>query len=716
MRREKACFKGLLAGVVSLVVIGTGIFSGVCTPMEAGSGDGAVSAGEGLPGNPVYHEATGETTWDYVYFGSYPRSLLSREEITDEVRNAVYDENGNAVVDGVKLRRLNRRGANYSSRNVAEGFFDWKSVEDEFAYFRYEPIRWKVLQKEGEELLLLSDEILDCQRYVRHDGKVTWSTSDVRKWLNGSYPYNEEGWSFLTTAFSQEERRAVETSEVKGSKNPLHATGGGEDVTDQVFLPSVQDMTNEAYGFPRDYMIAAPSRRFVATDYARAMGLWMGSKNGLYDAYGVWMLRTPGSYQQTISLTYRFGHVYQDGYYANTPYYGVVPMLRVKTSAVAGQPLETFGEETLTRMNGAGISLKEVVQALEIALGIQSGEPEQLTHFDLDGNGRVELTEVVVLLEIALGIKEAPGETETPGPTMQPSSQPSLTPAPQRTAQPLPSQPAATEEPLVQRECEPSGRIWIAGDSIADYHSKNGYVQPLYGWGELLGSYFQDGATMRFDNSFSKDVANYKAKVEKGGFSSLVLNCALSSRSSKSFTSEPNYASMMELMGEGDYLLISFGHNDERGDVLLYTDPFGSSSDVNSFQWFLKHYYVDPAIRAGVCPVLISPVPRRYYLDGRLVNPQLHTAYGEAMQRLVEEYAKMGIKVYYVELHSYMLDRYEELGEAGTALLHGKYGNTMDNTHLSKAGATMVCERLTSQIREQKMGLAKFLKTEASEE
>lgn len=41
-----------------------------------------------------------------VYFGSYPQKEILGEEITDELRNAVYDINGDAVINGKKYRRL----------------------------------------------------------------------------------------------------------------------------------------------------------------------------------------------------------------------------------------------------------------------------------------------------------------------------------------------------------------------------------------------------------------------------------------------------------------------------------------------------------------------------------------------------------------------------------------------------------------------------------
>ena len=750
----------------SLVVLLTGIiaFSGVQMYGSAYTGaDERVKVS-----NPVYDAESDTTQWDYVYFGNYPQSVITGSALTSDITDAEYDENGDAVVGSMKIRRMKKTDANYSSKELAEGFYDWNSLNGGYVYFKYEPMKWRVLQNEGDTLLLLSDMVLDCQYYVRSDRKVKWADCSIRSWLNGYSPYNNIGWAFNATGFSEEEENAIVTSDLTNPANPFHGTNGGSDTQDKIFLMSVPEMTNEAYGFPSNYMTYSKTRQLKATDYAKAMGVWMGSRNGIYDDNAIWMLRTPGSYSQTISLVYWFGHVYQDGYYADRAYYGVAPALRVDASSdawtYAGSGSSSSDNDSLTVNSGSLVtkisedtefSLTDAKTALEIALGIKEFAQAHKA-YDLDSDGNVSLLEVKEILCYALGINkypensQKPGTTATPGvtevpdntgkpgvtevpdntgkpgttnvpdatdsplnPTESPDSnmtaQPQPTPVTKPTQTPLPAE-SSTTGPLVQVDYEPSGKIWIAGDSIADYHAKNGYIQPLYGWGEILGNYLKDNKTIRFSNQLISD-KNYFEKIDGASdkYSTLLINTALSSRSSKSFTNENNYSNITTLMDKGDYLLISFGHNDERADVSLYTDPFGSSSDVHSFKWYLKTYYIDPAIRAGVQPVLISPVPRRYFYNGEFINPQLHTPYGKAMKELADEYAQMGIKVYFIDLHTYMLDKYEKLGEEGTIALHGKYGNTMDNTHLSQEGATIVSEYIISQMKAQNMSISGLL-------
>lgn len=695
---------------------------------------------EKMPENPQYDPETDTTDWDYVMFGSYPQTEVSGEQLTTEIINAEYDSYGDAVVDGQKYRRVYRGQANYSSSNYAERFYDWKGT---YAYFKYEPITWRVLENDGKTLFLMADSVIDCRQYAENDGSVTWETSYIRKWLNGYGIFGEYKWSFINYAFTEEEQAAIVRTTVTDSDNPLHKTKGGNDTQDQVFLLSIREMLNESYGFPADYMMYSKTRQLSPTDYAYAMGVWMSSDNEKYGDYCWWLLRSPGSHTKAVSLVYRFGHVYQDGYYADTKYYGTCPAVRVDVNSDAWTLVEkesAGGKDSPVQEQDRNNSAQKAAQVQNMA----ALPGEAIVYGDADGNGKVEIKDAQVALKCALNLMDAtdyvdvcdvnadkkvtlldarlilkyalnlinkfpveekelqnsdkpaaetsarPQISEKPvtGASAQPSDSGTPSKEPQKTGRPVPPVPPSSvpvtpapvksKGPLEQQEHDASGRMWIAADSIAvSYHSND--EQGLCGWGEVIGSYF------------NQDVD--------------VQNMAIGGRSSKSFTTEKKYETMMNEMSEGDYLFISFGHNDERAALELYTDPFGSSSTLHSYKWYLKEYYIDPAIRAGVQPVLVSPVARRYFLDGALINPQLHTPYAEAMEELAEEYAAQGFTVYYIDLHHKMLDLYEELGESGTGRLHAKN----DTTHLCRAGIDIVCDYMVEEMKRQNMNLCVFL-------
>lgn len=121
------------------------------------------------PENPVYNKDTDSTKWSYVYFGRYPQNKVTGDDLDDSIINANYNKNGDAVVNGVKYRRVN------------EGYID----KPEWSYYSYEPIKWRVLQNDGSTLLLLTDKAI-FGYWGGYTGK--YISSAARSMLNG---YNE---------------------------------------------------------------------------------------------------------------------------------------------------------------------------------------------------------------------------------------------------------------------------------------------------------------------------------------------------------------------------------------------------------------------------------------------------------------------------------------------------------------------------------------------
>ncbi len=90
-----------------------------------------------------------------------------------------------------------------------------------------------------------------------------------------------------------------------------------------------------------------------------------------------------------------------------------------------------------------------------------------------------------------------------------------------------------------------------------------------------------------------------------------IINLALSGRSSKSFIKEKNYQRLIEEIGCGDFLLIGFGHNDEKEeDQLRFTDARLPKSNPSSFSYYLEQYYLKPAREVGAIPILCTPICR----------------------------------------------------------------------------------------------------------
>ena len=87
----------------------------------------------------------------------------------------------------------------------------------------------------------------------------------------------------------------------------------------------------------------------------------------------------------------------------------------------------------------------------------------------------------------------------------------------------------------------------------------------------------------------------------------VVDNHAVNGRSSKSFIDEGRWNKVLERIKPGDYVIIQFGHNDEKPKADRHTDP-GSTFDYN-----LAKYVRETREKGGI-PILMSPVVRRNFL------------------------------------------------------------------------------------------------------
>ena len=108
----------------------------------------------------------------------------------------------------------------------------------------------------------------------------------------------------------------------------------------------------------------------------------------------------------------------------------------------------------------------------------------------------------------------------------------------------------------------------------------------------------------------------------------VVLDFAKNGASSKSFYDAGRFEPAKEMMEEGDFLFIQFGHNDEKPKEDRHTDP------DTTYQEYLMRY-VSAAREKGAIPVLITPLSRRLFQeDGTIKNS--HGAYPAAVKALAE--------------------------------------------------------------------------------
>lgn len=142
-----------------------------------------------------------------------------------------------------------------------------------------EAIRWIVLDRIDDQVLLLSADCLEGRQYHHVPfEEVTWENSDLREWMNGF---------FYAQAFTPAQQTIVRTVHNENSDQSVTGAPGGADTDDRVFaLSETEALIYLAAGASRSDVSAA-----AATEYA-ASGALSVTEDGTVD----WWLRSPGTY------------------------------------------------------------------------------------------------------------------------------------------------------------------------------------------------------------------------------------------------------------------------------------------------------------------------------------------------------------------------------------------------------------------------------------
>ncbi|MBQ7422709.1 MAG: pectin esterase [Prevotella sp.] len=243
--------------------------------------------------------------------------------------------------------------------------------------------------------------------------------------------------------------------------------------------------------------------------------------------------------------------------------------------------------------------------------------------------------------------------------------------------------------------------IFIIGDSTAANKDISGDKQER-GWGMALQGFF------------TKDV--------------IVDNHAMNGRSSKSFIDEGRWEKVLEKMKPGDYVLIQFGHNDEKPAPERHTDP-GTTFDAN-----LRKFVLETREKGGI-PVLLNAVVRRnFYLkpekqdDDELLRNTTYTGEKVNSDTLVDTHGAYLISprnvakelgCAFVDANKITHDIEQTMGVEGSRKLHmwflpGEHPSLpqgrQDNTHYSIYGAHVVASALADEIGRQVSELRKHIR------
>lgn len=227
---------------------------------------------------------------------------------------------------------------------------------------------------------------------------------------------------------------------------------------------------------------------------------------------------------------------------------------------------------------------------------------------------------------------------------------------------------------------QPPPRVHLIGDStMAD--KPVWPAQPERGWGQLLPLYFKDPTT--------------------------VVNYAMNGRSTKSFIDEGRWETVRKALKPGDWLIVEFGHNDEKKDK-----PAVYAAPDTTYRENLRRF-IREAHEAGASPILATPIARRRFeADGKPVDT--HGEYPAAMRAVASEEHVPLLEM--TNLSTTLLAAYgpERSKQLYLWISPGDYASLpdgrQDDTHLSALGASRMSELAIAELYRLELPLTDLLK------
>ncbi len=209
--------------------------------------------------------------------------------------------------------------------------------------------------------------------------------------------------------------------------------------------------------------------------------------------------------------------------------------------------------------------------------------------------------------------------------------------------------------------------IFLLGDSTVCDQSK----EPYNSWGQMFPRWFQPVVA----------IANH-------GESGETYRDSLGRR---------RLDKILSVMRPGDWLIMQFGHNDQKQITAGTGGPF------TTYQAEIRKHVA--AVRAqGGHAIIVSPMERRGFDEAGKVKPSLRE-YADASRQIARE-----LGVPFIDLNALSKPFYEALGPEKSARAFATAGNGQtDNTHHNNYGSYQLSRAVVQAIRTQRLPLAQWI-------
>lgn len=168
---------------------------------------------------------------EQLFSAAFAGNQKAKKELAQLYRSGIVLKSEKRAGEWEKTENINYRKAAAGSGKSG------KYVGDTVSFGRYQydgqgivPVKWYIVDKEGEKCLLVSKYYLD---YHRYGDRADWKTSSLREWLNKT---------FFTKAFNEREKKYILPSDTMQEKNRLPVTESDRlKPLDHVFILSLKE-------------------------------------------------------------------------------------------------------------------------------------------------------------------------------------------------------------------------------------------------------------------------------------------------------------------------------------------------------------------------------------------------------------------------------------------------------------------------------------------
>lgn len=219
-----------------------------------------------------------------------------------------------------------------------------------------------------------------------------------------------------------------------------------------------------------------------------------------------------------------------------------------------------------------------------------------------------------------------------------------------------------------------SGRIILTGDSTASTYLPR--FTPRTGWGQVFDYFVTDEAE--------------------------VINLAADGRSTKTYIEEGRWDTLIEQVGPGDLVLLTFGHN----DAFKRSERRYAAADGAFRENMIR--FANEVQQKGGFAVIMSPVARRNFKDGIIRDsfPDYRAnAEIAAQQSGIPFFDLTGVSMAYVQAmgvenskKDFMWLTVDEMGALDPVYLQRNETDLQDDTHFTELGACGIARTIAREL------------------